>query len=223
MRTELDEEMPSQVICISHLTGAGGESIGRIVSERVGFHYLDDEIIERAAELVSLDPAVIGSVERRKSLVARFFHQLGDAGAADTQPRLHASTGQIRTDESARQIPIAEDLRALIREVIGEAAEEGKVVIVSHGASMALAGRDDVLRVLVTASHETRARRIASTRKLDAREAARVMKDEDAARADYLKRFHRIDRELPTHYDLVVNTDVLMPDRAADLVVLAGG
>lgn len=223
MRTEPNEEMPSQVICISHLTGAGGESIGQIVSERLGFNYLDDEIIERAAESVSLDPAVIGSVERRKSLVSRFLHQVGDAGAADPQPRLQASTGQTLNDESARQIPHAEDLRALIREVIGEAADEGKVVIVSHAASLALAGRDDVLRVLVTASPETRAKRIASTRNVDERKAAKVVRDEDAARADYLKRFHRIDRELPTHYDLVVNTDVLMPDRAADLVVLAGG
>jgi hypothetical protein len=222
MRTEPDEEMPSQVICISHLTGAGGEGIGQIVSERLGFNYLDDEIIERAAESVDLDPAVIGSVERRKSLVSRFLHGLGDAGAADPQPRLQGSTGPMRTDDSSRQIPPAEDIRALIRDVIAEAAEEGRVVIVSHAASMALAGRDDVLRVLVTASPETREKRIASTRKLDARRAARVVKEEDAARADYLKRFHRIDRELPTHYDLVVNTDVLMPERAADLVVLAG-
>jgi cytidylate kinase len=223
MGTELDDEMPSQVICISHLTGAGGESIGQIVAERLGFQYLDDEIIERAAELVSLDPAVIGSVERRRSLVSRFLHQLGDAGAADTQPRVQASSRQIHSHESGRELPVAEDIRALIREVIGEAAQEGNVVIVSHAASMALAGRDDVLRVLVTASPETRARRVASTRNLDARKAARVVKAEDDARADYLKRFHRIDRELPTHYDLVVNTDVLMPDRAADLVVLAGG
>ena len=68
-----------------------------------------------------------------------------------------------------------------------------------------------------------RSKRIASMRNLDARKAARVVKAEDDARADYLKRFHRIDRELPTHYDLVVNTDILRPDRAADLVVLAGG
>ena len=214
--------MATRVICISHLAGAGGESIGLIVSERLGFSYLDDEIIERAAESVSLDPAVIGSVERRKSFVSRFLHQLGDAGAADRQPRVQAATGQLRTGESAREIPMAEDLRTLIREVIGEAADEGNVVIVSHAASLALAGRDDVLRVLVTASPETRARRVASTSEMDPRKAARVVKDEDAARADYLKRFHKVDRELPTHYDLVVNTDVLTPDRAADLVVLAG-
>jgi hypothetical protein len=42
-----------------------------------------------------------------------------------------------------------------------------------------------------------------------------------AARDDYLARFYGVDRELPTHYDLVVNTDVISPDRAADLLLLA--
>lgn len=77
--------------------------------------------------------------------------------------------------------------------------------------------------MLVTASPETRARRIAEARGLDESEAAKVVKDEDAARADYLKRFYKLDRELPTHYDLVVNTDVLGPDRASELVVSLAG
>ena len=41
-------------------------------------------------------------------------------------------------------------------------------------------------------------------------------------RRDYLKRFYELDEELPTHYDLVVNTDVLTLEQAAGLVVHAG-
>jgi cytidylate kinase len=48
------------------------------------------------------------------------------------------------------------------------------------------------------------------------------VKDADAARRDYLKRFYGVDEELPTHYDLVVNTDVLSVERAADLIAQAG-
>ena len=51
--------------------------------------------------------------------------------------------------------------------------------------------------------------------------AAREVKGSDAARRDYLKRFYGIDAELPTHYDLVVNTDVLSIDQAADLITHA--
>jgi cytidylate kinase len=96
------------------------------------------------------------------------------------------------------------------------------VVIASHASSFALAGRD-VLRVFVTASPETRAERVSVARGLDRRAAERVVKQEDGNRADYLKRFYGVDHELPTHYDLVVNTEVLDADEAADLIARAAG
>ena len=49
----------------------------------------------------------------------------------------------------------------------------------------------------------------------------REVKREDAARRDYLRRFYDIDEELPTQYDVVVNTDVLSLEQAARLVVQA--
>ena len=36
--------MACNVICISHETGAGGEEIGRLVADRLGFLYVDEEI-----------------------------------------------------------------------------------------------------------------------------------------------------------------------------------
>ena len=47
------------------------------------------------------------------------------------------------------------------------------------------------------------------------------MKESDAGLRDYLKRFYNVDQELPTHYDLVVNTDVLSIEQAANLVTKA--
>ena len=37
-------------------------------------------------------------------------------------------------------------------------------------------------------------------------------------RRGFFKRFHDLDEELPTHYDLVTNTDVLAPEAVARLV-----
>jgi cytidylate kinase len=109
----------------------------------------------------------------------------------------------------------------LIRSVIEETAAAGSSVIVAHAASLALAGREGVLRVLVTASPRTRAQRLASAAGMDDKQAARAIKQSDAGRADYIKRFYSIGAELPTHYDLVVNTDRLGPEDAARLIVEA--
>ena len=78
-----------------------------------------------------------------------------------------------------------------------------------------------MLRVLVTASPETRARRLAEARTLDLKDARKAITDADTARADYLRRFYGVEAELPTHYDLVVNTDTLSVEQAADLVARA--
>jgi Cytidylate kinase-like family len=201
----------ARVICISHATGGEGERVGRLVAERLGFRYLDEEIVAAVAEREELDPEVVADVERRKSLVARFLESLADAGAAE------AYGGVV-----AGPVPVAagDDLRTVINAVVRETANQGDVVIASHAASIALAGETGVLRVLVTASPETRARRLAATGMSEA-EAEKAVSSADAARADYLRRFHRVREELPTHYDLVVNTDVLSPDDAAVLVLRA--
>ena len=102
-------------------------------------------------------------------------------------------------------------------------ASEGNVVIGSHGASFVLGGRDDLLRVFVTAPAGARARRLAAKRGMDEKEAERQIRAADKSRADYLKRSYDVDREDPTQYDLVVNTDALSPGEAAKIVAHAAG
>ena len=42
--------MPRSVICISRAAGAGGEEVAQIVAKELGFRYVDEEIVRRAAE-----------------------------------------------------------------------------------------------------------------------------------------------------------------------------
>jgi cytidylate kinase len=94
-------------------------------------------------------------------------------------------------------------------------------VIVAHAASHALPGRSEVLRVLITASPEVRARRIGDSSNVDGAGAARAVKESDAARRDYLRRFYDVKDELPTQYDLVLNTDFVSVERAVELIAFA--
>jgi cytidylate kinase len=199
-----------QAVCISHATGADGAAVGRAVAERLGFRYVDDEVIAEAAEWAEIDPALVADAERRKPLVARLLGHMGEGGSAT----------RLASGEWARTAPTDADLRVLITDVLRSFADQGSVVIVSHAASFALAGRE-VLRVLVTASDDTRARRISEAMGAGERDGARQVRKEDGARADYLKRFYAVERELPTHFDLVINTDVLTADKAADAIAAA--
>ena len=116
---------------------------------------------------------------------------------------------------------ISDELRDLIRTAIEETAARGDAVIVAHAASHALASDPSALRVLVTASPATRCERVATEQHLSEKDAADAVAQSDANRADYLKRFYGEKSELPTHYDVVVNTDRLAPAEAAMLVTAA--
>jgi cytidylate kinase len=200
--------MTCRVVCISHATGAGGEEVGRRVAERLGFLYIDDDIVARAAARGGISPAEVADEERRKSLVSRLVDLLAQG------------SGEIGGSVVVQGLD-SEDVRGLIRETIERTAARGNAVIVAHAASRVVEPGDEALRVLVTASPSTRADRLGAAEGLDPAKAARAVKDSDAGRRDYLKRFYEIDEELPTQYDLVVNTDVLSVEQAADLVARA--
>jgi cytidylate kinase len=201
--------MPTRVVTLSHATGAGGETIGRSVARQLGFRYLDEEIIELAAQKEGLDVAVVADTERRKSFLERLF-----AGLAEPDP----SVGMVMPEAI---MPRGEAVRPIIVETIHAVAGRGQVVIVSHAASIPLGGRPEVLRVLVTASADTRAERVVREGRAGDSDPARFIRDNDAGREDYFRRFYGVDRELPTHYDLVINTDVLSAEEAADIIVAA--
>ena len=151
-------------------------------------------------------------------MIQRVLEGLGQSGAAGATPG-----GPLWVPDDATELAQSHDLRALIRETIDETAARGDVVIVAHAAAFALAGRDDLLRVLVTAPAEIRMRRLAEARGGDAAQAAKELERSDEARAAYLKTFYGVEREFPTDYDLVLNTEILEPEAAADIVARAAG
>jgi hypothetical protein len=185
--------------------------VGRLVAQQLGFLFVDEEIIARAAELGGVDPETVADAERRKSLFARWLDYLAQGGAALDATPLPPDWNEHPT----------EAVREFIRDAIGEVVERGDAVIVAHAASYAIGADPNALRVLVTASPETRSQRLAASDGLDDEEAARTIKSSDTERADYLKRFYGAKEELPTHYDLVVNIDTLSVEQATALVVLA--
>jgi cytidylate kinase len=204
----------TRVVTISHATGAGGDDIGRSVAKGLGFRYVDEEIIYLAAERHGLDAELVGDAERRKGLLDRILNDI--AGA----PVMMEPTGGM-TLLPPEAFVTRENLRALIVEAIKETAERGRVVIVSHAASIPLAGRADLLRVLITASFELRAQRLAEATRSKKADVEKSLKESDAGRADYFLRFYRIERELPTHYDLVINTERLKAEEASDIIIAA--
>lgn len=213
--------MKTRVICISRSLAAGGQNIARAVSQKLGFRYVDEDIIKQAAERERVDVSVIEDAERRQSFLNRLLESFAVAPAPEMMafsPSLPLSGGLTEL-EATGPVRTTEHYRQLIRDVVQETANQGEVVIFAHAAAMALGGGEEVLRVLVTASPATRAERVAAAYALSRKEAEKAIRESDKARRDYLKDFYGIGEELPTHYDLVINTDVLAPQRGVEVIL----
>jgi cytidylate kinase len=212
--------MDFQVVCISRTMAAGGETVGHVVAQDLGFRYVDEQIISKAAELAQVDPAVVAATEQRRPLLERLLDKL--AMAYDLAGPATLAVGlplDALAPNQAAYRANPDDLRVLIRAAIHEVARAGRAVIVAHAASMALSGVPGILRVLVTASPDVRAQRWATVQGCDTQAGTAAIAASDHARRDYFQRFYKIKEELPTHYDVVINTDVLTPDQVSHAIV----
>ena len=209
--------MGFRVVCISRTTAAGGEDVGQAVADGLGFRYVDEQIIRLAARQAQVDPALVAKAEHRQPLLQRLMEKMpGSAGIVAAATGV--SVGAFVPAPTGPKAEVA-DLRAMIQATIHEVARAGQAVIVAHAASMALAGREGVLRVLITASAEERANRLVWASGLEAGQAEAAVRESDAERVDYFRRFYELDEELPTHYDLVLNTDQLPPEAAVAAII----
>jgi len=201
-------------VCISATDGAAGEQIAPLVASRLDFLLVNEQIVAEAARQAGVDEQFVADVEKRKSLVSRMLSGISAsdmAGASTLGPM----------PVMIEPTPASDALRGLIRSAIEEIAEQGDSVIVAHAASFALGDKPHVLRVLITGAPETRAKRVAESHACGAKEAEKLVSRGDANRADYIKRFYGIAAESPGDYDLVMNTDRLSAEQAADTIVHA--
>lgn len=202
--------MDCRVVAISRTLGTGAEEIGQLAADKLGFRYVNNQIIYWAAERAGVSAATIEKTEHTPPLIERILQYIGTTNvetghAAYIQPAVEPSVAYER----------------LIERVIRETALAGNVVIVAHGASVPLAGTAGLLRVFITASPDVRAERISQAAGIKESEATKMIDRSDKERREFLQRFYEVKEELPTCYDLVINTDTLSTETAADLVVAA--
>lgn len=181
-----------------------------MAAQQLGFRYVNNQIIYLAAEAAGVSAATIEKTEHSPPLIERILQYIG--------------TTTIEAGHAAYVPPAAEPSVAyerLIERIIRETAAAGDVVIVAHGASVPLAGLPGLLRVLITASPDVRTTRMSETAGISEGEARKMIERSDRERRDFLQRFYEVKEELPTRYDLVINTDLISADAAAGLIVEA--
>ena len=199
------------IITVARQAGAQGETVGRAVAERLGWAYVDREIITQAAAMARVSEATIEQAERVPSLLTRMMEALG---------RYPSGFELAEAIPGAPHVPplSSEAYRSFIEQVIRQLEETADAVVVGHASQAVLRGSPRAVHVFIVAPLAQRARLLAAEEGVDPEEAVRRAKSTDAERADFLQRYYGLRWDNPAVYDLVLNIGRLPVSAAAAVV-----
>jgi len=183
------------IVTIAHETGSGGPEIGAALAARLGYRYVDREMISQAAlkygvvedRLTQLD-------ETKPSLFERF----------DVETRQHIT---------------------IIQCGLFDVAEQDDVVINSRGGQVLLQGIAHVLRIRVIAPFELRVKRVMKKmtgqmgESVDVRTTAEMVRRSDHEKFGRMRYLYDVDWGDPALYDLVINTERLTIEAAVEVIL----
>ena len=114
--------------------------------------------------------------------------------------------------------PTAETMIRQTAETLLKLAELGGVVLVGRAGNFITAHQPHVLHVRLVAPLDDRIDRICRDDRKTPEAALAFCREEDAARARFVKTYYHADIEDPTHYHLVINTSRMGYDATARLI-----
>ena len=103
-------------------------------------------------------------------------------------------------------------------ETILHLAELGNVIVIGRGATVITSKLDYVFHVRLVGSLERRVAHIQELHRLDKRAALELIRREDRGRRRYLKTHFNADLNDPLLYHLVINTDLVSYENAAQII-----
>ena len=195
------------VITISRQFGAGGKTLGKMIADRLGYIFADDDIIQMVAEMANVSPHWVESVEKEAGgKLSRVISSMVSKRLVDRI--LKNERGYI--DEK-----IYLDYLVVI---IAQIAEEGNVVILGRGSQYILHDHPDAFHVLLINELDQRIRFMEEHYDLNRSRAEHVVHNEDKRRIQLYRKLGKIDYDDPSLYHLVLNMGRIALPEAAKLI-----
>ncbi|HUM18137.1 MAG TPA: cytidylate kinase family protein [Candidatus Nitrosotalea sp.] len=182
------------IVTISHEIGAGGPEIGQQLADRLGYRYVDHELISAAAQRYGLLEEKLSHLDESKpSLFERF----------DVETRRYIT---------------------VIQTALYDFAEHDNAVLMGRGGQWLLRGIPHVLRVRVMAPFDVRVKRLSKKlagpmgEQTNPRTVTELVRRDDAEKAGRMRYLYEVGITDPALYDLVINTEKLSVAAAVGLI-----
>ncbi len=185
-------------ITIAREPGSGGAPIARAVAEKLGFEYVDEQIIEEIAK----------STKKRKEIIK----QVDEKGRSSIEDITHSLLNREYIDD-------LKYTKELFKVVLAY-AYKGRTVILGRGANF-ITPFAKGLHVNVTAPYKVRVKRARDFEGFTESKAKEVISQVEKERRDFVKQYLRKDLKKANSYDLVLNTTYFQVNDARDIIIKA--
>ena len=184
------------IITISRQFGAGGRTLGNRVAERLGYAFVDEEIIQMVAKRAKVSPNWVESIEKEAGgRLLKYITKMIPKSFIDL----------ILDDQRGY---IDEEIYVdLLHQIINRLADEGNTVIIGRGSQYILRDRENVSPILLVAQKEDRIKFMEDNYDLSPKEAALVVSRQDKRRTNLYRKFGKEDyeTELFHYYESIRN------------------
>lgn len=197
-KARLDNKKQRTIITIAIEPGSGGTIIGEIIAEKLGLDYFHHNLIKEIAQSSKVADKVLQSLEKE---------------------RLNGVKDLIASVVDKYYLWPGLYLNHLI-EVITTIGKHGNAVIIGRGGNFILPA-EKRFAVRVVAPLETRIKNVVKKEKSRYEDTKRrIIKRESRRRAFVRESFHEKISD-PLNYDVVVNTEAMSFESAANIIVAA--
>lgn len=188
--------MKPHIITITHEYSSDGRGIGRLVADRLGVPFFDNDILVMATDKSHLSYEAVAELEEKRP--SSFLYGL----FSSTQTK-----------------PINDEVFIAKADVIKKVAQENSsCVIVGSCADYILAGNDRLFRVFIEAPFEQRAEKTAREYGDKTQNVTAMLKRKDKQRADYYNHFTFNKWGDMANYELVVNSKIGIENAVAAII-----
>ncbi len=195
------------VVTISRQYGAGGKTLGKLLSKRLNYTFADSDIIQRIAKEANVSSDWVTSFEKEAgSKVSRMVSKMVSQRLVDRV---------LKNERGYLDEQIYLDYLVLI---IAQIADEGDVVIMGRGSQYILDDHPDAYHILLINNTENRIKFLMDSYQFSDRQAAQTVKSEDRRRASLYRKLGKQDYDSASLYHLVLNMAYLDMPAAVDLV-----
>lgn len=186
-----EETRHKNVIVIGRQYGSSGHDIGKILADKLGFDFYDQEIIKMAAGTTGLTSEFIK--KREETMTNSLLYNLVNQMYLYGDDKEEAPKDKIFDAES---------------KVIRELADKGNCVIIGRCSDYILRDNERVLKVFFNAPLESRIKRVMKRLGIEYSDAKYRIRKEDKYRAENYRYYTGRNWGASANFDLTINTDL---------------